>query len=52
MFLSVLTEIGKHKSLPHIQDTLSQVIRNGAYSPGDMVSFQVDQSVGGNEPNA
>ncbi|KAJ5696338.1 hypothetical protein N7536_006750 [Penicillium majusculum] len=33
-------------------DTLSQVISNGAYSPGDMVSFQVDQSVGGNEPNA
>ncbi|KAJ5503079.1 hypothetical protein N7463_005953 [Penicillium fimorum] len=33
-------------------DTLSQVINNGAYSSGDMVSFQVDQSVGGNEPNA
>ncbi|KAI2715387.1 hypothetical protein CBS147332_5041 [Penicillium roqueforti] len=33
-------------------DTLSQVINNGAYAPGDMVSFRVDQSVGGNEPNA
>ncbi|KAJ5824439.1 hypothetical protein N7447_006779 [Penicillium robsamsonii] len=33
-------------------DTLSQVINNGAYSSGDMVSFQVDQSVGGNGPNA
>ncbi|OQE04353.1 hypothetical protein PENVUL_c034G08960 [Penicillium vulpinum] len=33
-------------------DTLSQVINNGAYAPGDRVSFQVDQSVGGNEPNA
>jgi hypothetical protein len=52
MYVSVLTEMEKHGSLPHIQDTLSQVISNGAYSPGDMVSFQVDQSVGGNEPNA
>lgn len=52
MFLSVLTKRKKYKSLPYIQDTLSQVISNGAYSPGDMVSFQVDQSVGGNEPNA
>ncbi|KAJ5365041.1 hypothetical protein N7517_007927 [Penicillium concentricum] len=33
-------------------DTLSQVISNGAYASGDMVSFQVDQSVGGNDPNA
>ncbi|KAJ5498436.1 hypothetical protein PEX1_098810 [Penicillium expansum] len=33
-------------------DTLSQVINNHAYAPGDMVSFRVDQSVGGNEPNA
>ncbi|KAJ5170675.1 uncharacterized protein N7500_003458 [Penicillium coprophilum] len=33
-------------------DTLSQVINNGAYASGDVVSFQVDQSIGGNEPNA
>ncbi|CAI7665082.1 unnamed protein product [Penicillium glandicola] len=33
-------------------DTLSQVISSHAYAPGDMVSFQVDQSVGGSEPNA
>ncbi|KZN92767.1 hypothetical protein EN45_029280 [Penicillium chrysogenum] len=33
-------------------DTLSQVINNGAYAPGDMVSFRVDQNIGGNEPNA
>ncbi|KAJ5788113.1 hypothetical protein N7457_003103 [Penicillium paradoxum] len=33
-------------------DTLSPVITNRAYAPGDMVSFQVDQGIGGNEPNA
>ncbi|KAJ5143115.1 uncharacterized protein N7515_001902 [Penicillium bovifimosum] len=33
-------------------DTLSQVITDGAYAPGDMVSFKVDQGIGGNEPNA
>ena len=37
---------------PRDQDTLSQVISNGAYAPGDLVSFEVDQNVGGNEPNA
>ncbi|KAJ5990860.1 hypothetical protein N7499_011408 [Penicillium canescens] len=33
-------------------DSLSQVIKNGTYSSGDVVSFRVDQSVGGNELNA
>jgi uncharacterized protein YijF (DUF1287 family) len=53
MFLSLL----KWKNIelttyPRGQDTLSQVINNGAYAPGDMVSFRVDQNIGGNEPNA
>ncbi|KAJ5770752.1 uncharacterized protein N7511_002803 [Penicillium nucicola] len=33
-------------------DSLSKVIENGAYSSGDSVSFRVDQSIGGNDPDA
>jgi uncharacterized protein YijF (DUF1287 family) len=30
---------------PRGQDTLSQVINNGAYAPGDMVSFRVERKL-------
>ncbi|KAJ5815276.1 hypothetical protein N7474_007053 [Penicillium riverlandense] len=33
-------------------DCLAQVVQEGTFAPGDWVSFRVNQSVGGNEPNA
>ncbi|KAJ5777118.1 hypothetical protein N7520_000364 [Penicillium odoratum] len=33
-------------------ETLVQVIKDVSYTSGDWVSFRVDQSVGGNDPNA
>jgi hypothetical protein len=42
----------RHRHRDKNYKSLSQVINNGAYAPGDMVSFRVDQNIGGNEPNA
>ncbi|CAG8091194.1 unnamed protein product [Penicillium salamii] len=33
-------------------ESLSQVIKNGVYAAGDMVTFAVDQNMGGNDPDA
>ncbi|KAJ5605910.1 hypothetical protein N7510_008691 [Penicillium lagena] len=33
-------------------DCLAQVVQKGTFAPEDLVSFRVNQSVGGNEPNA
>lgn len=35
-----------------IQESLTRVITDGTYAPGDRVSFRVDQDVGGNDANA
>lgn len=35
-----------------IQECLERVINDGAFAPGYWVSFRVDPSVGGNDPNA
>lgn len=35
-----------------MQECLAQVVQKGTFEPGDWVSFRVNQSVGGNEPNA
>ncbi|GLI80669.1 cell wall synthesis protein kre9 precursor [Penicillium ochrochloron] len=33
-------------------ESLTRVITDGTFAPGDYVSFRVDQDVGGNDPNA
>ncbi|KAJ5368791.1 uncharacterized protein N7496_008551 [Penicillium cataractarum] len=35
-----------------VYESLTRVISDSTYAPGDRVSFRVDQDVGGNDPNA